>query len=399
MIDAPGESVVYVVPDKMGGMMNIVAHLLQYRAQDRFTYHAVLTHNWLSTDTRFARPLPADTQTLVEYRLPVENIHAVIRRLRRALPRGGGVMVTNDLIELAMASAMNVERTVMMLLHGDHAYYYDLAARHENVVDVFICYGKTMHDRLRERLPHRRDAIVHLPYGIPVPSRVRTAVPGPLRLLFFGRLEHGQKGVFDLPAIDARLAASGTPVTWTIVGAGPDGDRLRAMWDAARPVTWLGQKTNQEVLDIAADHDVFVLPTRAEGFSVATLEAMGVGLVPVISDLESGVREVIEAGVHGLTPPVGDVAGFADAIRVLHKDRARLESMSLAARDRVVREYDVRDRVRAYQELFGRHREFRRPRDRRASLPYGSRLDRAWMPNTAVSAVRTIVRRIQGRPV
>jgi glycosyltransferase involved in cell wall biosynthesis len=161
----------------------------------------------------------------------------------------------------------------------------------------------------------------------------------------------------------------------------------------------MGQKTNDEVLDIAADHDVFVLPTRAEGVSVAILEAMGAGLVPVVSDLESGVREVIDAGVHGLTPPVGDVAGFAQAIRELHEDRERLDAMGRAARDRVVREYDVRDRVRAYQDLFARHGEFRRPRDRQAALPYGSRLDRAWVPNAAVSAVRTIVRRIQGRPV
>ena len=398
-VTAGRESVVFVVPDKMGGMMNIVSNLLAHREPDAFSYHAVLTHNHLGTDTRFAQALAADTQQLVEYRLPVENLHAVIRRLHRSLPGGGGVLVTNDLLELAMASAVDVGRTVMMIIHGDHDYYYDLAARHDEVVDVFVCYGAAMRDRLCARLPHRAGSILHLPYGIPLPSRVRAAAPGPLRLLFAGRLEHGQKGVLDLPAIDRELQAAPVPVTWTIVGAGPDEAAVRERWGSAPHVRWIGAQPNARVIEIAAEHDVFVLPTRAEGFPVALLEAMAVGLAPVVSDLASGVRELIEPGVHGFTPTIGDIAAFAAAIRVLHEDRPRLESMSAAARGRVVREFDVRDRVRDYQRLFARHHHFRRPRPDVVRLPYGSRLDRPWVPNAAVKALRTIVRRAAGKAV
>ena len=59
MTDRP--SVVYVLPDKMGGSTNIVANLLQYRRPDAFTYHAVLTHNHLHTDRRYGSTLAADT--------------------------------------------------------------------------------------------------------------------------------------------------------------------------------------------------------------------------------------------------------------------------------------------------------------------------------------------------
>src|SRR4029077_11339204 len=77
-------SVVYVLPDKLGGMMNIVANLLAYRQPDGLDYHAVLTQTHLHTDARFAAPLAADTQTTVEYSLPIENLHAVMRRVARA---------------------------------------------------------------------------------------------------------------------------------------------------------------------------------------------------------------------------------------------------------------------------------------------------------------------------
>jgi len=56
----PRPSVVYVLPDKVGGSMNLVANLLQYRQADGFATAVVLTHNHLNTDTRFAQRLPCD---------------------------------------------------------------------------------------------------------------------------------------------------------------------------------------------------------------------------------------------------------------------------------------------------------------------------------------------------
>ena len=53
------QSVVYVLPDKMGGSTNIVANLLAYRHPDAFRYHVVLTDNHLHHDTRYGRPLAA----------------------------------------------------------------------------------------------------------------------------------------------------------------------------------------------------------------------------------------------------------------------------------------------------------------------------------------------------
>jgi glycosyltransferase involved in cell wall biosynthesis len=388
-VTSPRESVVFVAPAVMGGAITIIANLLAYREADRFAYHVVLTENARSTDAPFTGGLAADSQRVVRCSLGIENIHAIVRRLRRALPAGDGVLVTSDLLELATVSAGDVRRTVMMLLHGDDPYYYDLAVRHEDVVDVFICYGRVMFDTLQLRLPERAASIVYLPYGIPVPSRARTPVSGPLRLFYAGRLEHGQKGVLDLPAIDEALGARGASVSWTIAGDGPHATDLRARWNGAAHVRWLGAIGNSHVLEEAAHHDVFVLPTRGEGVPVAMIETMAAGLVPVASDIASGVREVVRPGVNGFTPPVGDIAAFADAIA----DRSRLESMSAAARAHVAAQYDVHERVRAYQQLFARHHEFRRPRPLRPRLPYGSRLDRPWLPNTAVKAIRSLVRR------
>jgi glycosyltransferase involved in cell wall biosynthesis len=356
----------------------------------------VLTRNRLDTDTRFGGRLPADRQQRVDYTLPIENIYAVLRRLRRALPTGGGVLVSNDQLELALLHLHDPAKMVVQILHGDHDYYYDLATRHECVIDVFIAISRAIHAELMRRLPHRAADILHLPFGVRLPSRRRAADRGPLRLLFAGRLEHGQKGIFDLPHIDRLLEERRVAVQWTVIGGGPHEHQLREQWQ--RPgVVWRGALPHAAVLNVLADHDVFVLPTRVEGFPVGLIEAMASGLVPVVSDIPSGVPEVVDQGVNGLRPPVGDIGAFADAIEKLARDREQLETMSAAAARRVTDAFDARARTRDYQRLFGEWRERRRARPAHMALPYGSRLDRPWLPNPIVRAVRTGIRQMQGK--
>jgi glycosyltransferase involved in cell wall biosynthesis len=134
------------------------------------------------------------------------------------------------------------------------------------------------------------------------------------------------------------------------------------------------------------------MPSRGEGLPVALLEGGAAALVPVVSDLESGIPEVVESGVSGYRAPVGDIAAFADAIVALDRDRDRLESMSAAVRDVVARRFDATERTVEYQRLFARWRELKRARPAHPRLYYGSRLDQPWMPNSAVKLIRSALR-------
>jgi glycosyltransferase involved in cell wall biosynthesis len=388
----PAPSVVYVLPDTVGGLLTIIANLLEYRRPDAFEYRAVLTHNRFGTDARFTGHLAADRATAVEFAMPLENIHAVARRLARAIGDGPGVLVCNDFAEMLLLSILDPRRTIVQILHGDYDYYYDLAVTHEPLVHAFVAYSRTVYETLCDRLPHRRDSIFWLSYGVPIPARVRSAAPGPVRLLFVGRLDES-KGVFDLPGIERALRGLGVAASWTVVGNGPAGPALRARW-TDESVRWVPNATVPEVAAICADHDVFVLPSHAEGLSVATMEAMSAGVVPVVSDLRS-MAEIVESDRTGYRVPLGDPAAFADVIARLARDRVRLEAMSRAARQVVVDRFDIRVRSQAYQDLYARWRELYRPRPARVRVPYGSRLDQAWIPNAVVRAVRSAVRMVR----
>lgn len=381
-------NVVYVLPDKMGGVMTIVANLLEHRTHDSFTYGAVLTHNRLDADARFDGPLASDWQRTFEYEMPVDNLHCTARGLADAIGDGPGVLICNDFIEAATLSIVDLGRTVVQILHGDYDYYYELAVRNEPFVDAFVAYSRTVFERLCERLPDRRATIFHLPYGVDVPPAGRRPANGPIRLLFLGRLDD-QKGVFDLPAIDARIRAAGVDASWTIIGGGPEADRLRGLWQGPH-VRFTGALPRAEVARHVAAHDVFVLPSRAEGLSVATMEAMAAGIVPVVGDLPS-MRELVDDDT-GIRAPIGDTNAFAGAIVSLASDRGRLDALSAACRRRVIERYDAARCAADYQRLFARWQALARPRPSRARPVYGSRLDKQWIPNEVVRAIRSAQR-------
>ena len=92
-----------------------------------------------------------------------------------------------------------------------------------------------------------------------------------------------------------------------------------------------------------ANADIFVLPSRSEGFSNALIEAMAASL-PVIATRVGGNPEAIEDGVTGLLVPPEDPDGLADAMQQLLSDSERSSAMAEAGRRLAIREFSS-DRV------------------------------------------------------
>ena len=65
--------VVFVLPNKLGGVFSYVGNLLAHRRPDGFSYAAVRTHNAGESDTQISEALPADRDVLFEYRLPIDS--------------------------------------------------------------------------------------------------------------------------------------------------------------------------------------------------------------------------------------------------------------------------------------------------------------------------------------
>jgi glycosyltransferase involved in cell wall biosynthesis len=87
-----------------------------------------------------------------------------------------------------------------------------------------------------------------------------------------------------------------------------------------------------------AECDVFVLPTQAECFGMATVEALASGLPVIVSD-RGGARDIVTPGVTGwLIEP--DAPALADALTRALTQRERLSAMGQAGRATAVTRFD-----------------------------------------------------------
>jgi glycosyltransferase involved in cell wall biosynthesis len=77
--------------------------------------------------------------------------------------------------------------------------------------------------------------------------------------------------------------------------------------------------------------DALVLPTRADCFSLASIEAMASGL-PVITCPIGGIPEIVEDGTSGFLVAPGDGAALASAIETLMSAPGRARAMGLRGR-------------------------------------------------------------------
>ncbi|MGC9198139.1 MAG: glycosyltransferase family 4 protein [Acidobacteriaceae bacterium] len=106
-----------------------------------------------------------------------------------------------------------------------------------------------------------------------------------------------------------------------------------------------------------AASDLFVLPSRSEGFSNAILEAMAASLPVVVTDV-GGNSEAIRDGVNGLLTPPEDPLALADAICCLLDNPTQARAMGAAGRatvkQRFTSEEMMRQTARAYSRLLAR---------------------------------------------
>lgn len=134
-------------------------------------------------------------------------------------------------------------------------------------------------------------------------SRPKTMPKGQLRVVMVSRLEHDKKGQ-DL-LIRAAAALQGT-VTVDFIGIGSSMEYLKqftAELHAETYVRFLGKQTQDYVAAHLTDYDLFVQPSRWEGFGLTVAEAMAAG-VPVLVSEGQGPAEVTQGSRYGWLLPM-----------------------------------------------------------------------------------------------
>ena len=178
-----------------------------------------------------------------------------------------------------------------------------------------------------------------------------TSAPGGevLEILAVGRLV--EKKGFDIliEAIGDIARAGGPPVRARIAGSGEEESRLRDLIDRlpdGADVALLGETSNDRVMELMSQADLFVIPCRVagsgdrDGIPVVLMEAMARGRCVVSGDLET-IRELVRDGDTGVMVAPGDRESLVRTLTELASEQDRVERIGAAGRAWVQEEFDL----------------------------------------------------------
>jgi N-acetyl-alpha-D-glucosaminyl L-malate synthase BshA len=186
----------------------------------------------------------------------------------------------------------------------------------------------------------------------PIDAFRKVIAPNGERILMHASNFRKIKRIADVIHIFEKVRKT-VPSKLLLVGDGPErpmAEELARELEICDDVRFVGKQQDME--EIYAISDLFLLPSEYESFGLAALEAMAGG-APVISSNAGGLPEIIEPGVNGFMSPVGDVEQMSEqAIRIL-KDDATLQQFRTEARKQAER-FDIMNIVPQYEELYAR---------------------------------------------
>jgi teichuronic acid biosynthesis glycosyltransferase TuaC len=200
----------------------------------------------------------------------------------------------------------------------------------------------------------RKVRVLHLGTDLPPRPAVPPATPTIVSVgNLIARKRHG-----DLIEAVARLTPRHPQLRCVIAGDGPERERLIALAQArgvADRIRLLGAVAPAAAVQVARSGTLFVLPSVAEAFGVAYIEAMAAGVPAIGSRGEDGPEEIAASGGGIELVAPGDPAALAEAIDALLSDPVRREALGRRGRETVATSFTWercgRETVAAYAEL------------------------------------------------
>ena len=214
-------------------------------------------------------------------------------------------------------------KTIKGFLRG---FYYRLFfARYSNRIDFMLAlgdFGKCQYVSLG--LPENK--VISFGYFIdgeyiaPLNPSSRAASPI-VKILYAGQLID-RKNVLMLASSFRNIEKNYDNVALAMVG---EGELKKLLIDYVQSeglvdkVCLLGYSSNHELKEIFSNHDIFVLPSKFDGWGVVAVEALARGLPIIVSD-KCGSASILKNPKHGIVFDSTSEQALTNALRLMIED-------------------------------------------------------------------------------
>jgi len=160
------------------------------------------------------------------------------------------------------------------------------------------------------------------------------------------------KGIPDLMKA-MRYIPKESKISLLVIGEGMNTSRIRGLSNTSGnddKIHFLGYR--KDAINIVAACDIFVLPSiGGESLTKSVIEAMSLGVVPMISEIE-GNKPLVDEGDNGFTFQKSNPKDLADKIMYAYNNLELLPGMSKKAKLKIDNDINTKDTVRGYADFY-----------------------------------------------
>lgn len=242
-------------------------------------------------------------------------------------------VIYSDRAAETAARGIRADKYLMFYHHGAmrREYHDEIGYRKSKEIIAVSNVVETALRSFRPRYAHKMITIHNLADVAGLHRKAADSIsevfsPETFHIVSCGRVSR-EKGMDLAVEACAELVRNGhRNIHWWIVGGGPaEGEVRRKISDLHMEdhVTMLGMKRNP--WPYIQQADLYVQPSRFEGYPMTILEALILGRV-VVSTANGGAAELIRNGETGLLCPIS-ASGIADAVQKLLENPTQLEGL------------------------------------------------------------------------
>ena len=360
--------VAYLIPGlHYGGMERLLNDLTKALPPRGFEVHIVIVGGFFGRFADGLREVAHLHQAPAMSKLSLIYPRQLVKMLRRIAP---DVVHSHSGVWFKASRAARLAG-VPVVIHTEHGRRVpdrvtdrlidSLASRS---TDLVIAVSEALAEMLRRQISRDPKRLRVITNGVDVdrlqPASDALAVrqdlqipPGTPVIGSVGRLEPVKNYRLALRALARiRELGCGPPPLLVLVGDGTERgmlEELAATLGVADRVRFLGWR--DEVERLYGVFDLFTLTSRSEGTSVSLLEAMSMGLCPVVTDV-GGNRMLLGPDLASLLVPSDDEAALAAAWRRCLLDADLRQEMARRARARIQSEFSLERMVESHIEVY-----------------------------------------------
>jgi len=261
------------------------------------------------------------------------------------------VFVPNyDYFASAICPALSNDISILGVLHSDDYEHYEHAYRLGLFWNRMVSVSKVIEKKMLDYNPRFKEMSSVIYYGIDAPlKRKMPTKRETFSIVYTGRIVKVQKRILDFIEIVEKLEKTGIDYIFTFIGDGPDYWEFKiGMEEMAKrnnikedKIRILARQPIEKVYDELSKAHAFALCSDFEGLPLSLLEALSFYCVPVVTEIESGITEVLEHNKSGLISKIGDADGFVKNLVNLASD-VKLQKKLGENAFKVLAEYKLR---------------------------------------------------------